>query len=76
MTIDRTLELTFNHVVLPPELSREQDNKVEDVERELLTRLFCATKTMEPYARDEDLPIQQNIAEILQTCGPINERAA
>lgn len=73
MTIDRTLELTFNHVVLPPKLPGEQDSKVEDIERELLTRLLRATKTMESCARDDDLPIWQNIGKTLQTCGPVNE---
>lgn len=68
-----TLELTFNHVVLPPKLSGEQDSNSEDIEMELLMRLLRATKAMESCARDDDLPIWQNIAKTLQTCRPVNE---
>lgn len=73
MTIDRTLELTFNHVVLPPKLSGEQDCKVEDIERELLSRLLCAIKTIGSCGED-DLPIWHNIVNTLQSCGPVDEK--
>lgn len=74
MTIDSNiLPLTFNHVVLPPRLPGTQDGRVEDVERDLLSRLLAATRKVKDCAVNEDLSVWQGIEQSLQTCGLVNE---
>lgn len=69
MTINyKTLESIFNHVVLPPRLPGQQDDWIEEVDRELLSRLLEAIKTVKSVSEDEDCPVWQAIQESLQTC--------
>lgn len=76
MTINyKTLESIFNHVVLPPRLPGKQDDWIEEVDRELLSRLQDAIKKVESFSEDEDLPVWQAIQESLQTCSLVeNDR--
>ncbi|EEP82370.1 conserved hypothetical protein [Uncinocarpus reesii 1704] len=41
------IALSFNHIVLPPKLPGKQDSAVEDVERDLASRLFDAAAALE-----------------------------
>lgn len=74
MTISpNVLESTFNHVVLPPKLPGKQDDRVEDVEADLLSRLQNALKTVKSSLEDDDLAIWKAIESSLHTCGLVNE---
>ena len=74
MAIDsNVLELTFNHVAFPPKLPGKCDSKIEDVDRDLLTRLRTAVSTIKNYADNEFASIWDDIDESLAICQPLNE---
>ncbi|KUL85151.1 hypothetical protein ZTR_06218 [Talaromyces verruculosus] len=74
MAIDsNVLELTFNHVAFPPKLPGKRDSKIEDVDRDLLTRLRTAVSTIKNYADNEFTSTWDDIDESLAICQPLNE---
>lgn len=76
MTISyKTLEFVFNHVVLPPRLPGKQDGWIEEVDRELLSRLQEAIKTVKSFSEGEDYSVWDAIHKSLRTCSLVeNDR--
>jgi hypothetical protein len=76
MAIDSNiLELTFNHIAFPPKLPGKRDSKVEDVDREILTRLRSAVSIIKNYADNEAISVWEDIEESLTICQPLNENS-
>lgn len=64
MAIDSSiLELTFNHIAFPPKLPGQRDSKVEDVDRDILTRLGTAVQTIKSFTDDEATSVWEDIEE-------------
>lgn len=71
----KTLESIFSHVVLPPRLPGKQDDWIEEVDRELLSRLQEAVKTVKSFSEEEDNSVWDAILKSLQACGLVeNDR--
>ncbi|EED24514.1 hypothetical protein TSTA_078690 [Talaromyces stipitatus ATCC 10500] len=67
------LELTFNHIAFPPKLPGKRDGQVEAVEKDILTRLRTAVRTIKAYPNDSTPSIWEDIERSLAICRLVNE---
>jgi hypothetical protein len=65
-------EALFNHLVLPPRLPGKQDNRIEDIEHELITRALLASRTIRDLVDIDFRDRWDSVRRSLETCRAVN----
>ena len=66
------LENIINHVALPPKLPSKAEGNIDTVNKELLSRLLLATRTVSHATTTDLLPLWESTRRVLLTCKELN----
>jgi hypothetical protein len=68
-----SLELVFNHLVLPPKLPQSRDADIEDIESQIIIRLLDATGILKTLANGKSAEAWDHVWASLETCRVVND---
>jgi hypothetical protein len=68
-----SLELVFNHLVLPPKLPGSRDAEIEGIERQITIRLLDATNAFRDLSSGKSFEACDHIQKSLQVCQVVND---
>jgi hypothetical protein len=73
LSLAASLELVFNHLVLPPKLPGKRDGEIEEIENHLTKRLLNAADILKGLSSNESAEAWDCIRRSLEICSIVNE---